>query len=150
MHELDQIEDVALAREVRRMTGLASARPDDRIAVVGPRSLDYVLALFRSGFEHALCISAQTPRACGEAIDHLFVSGPLEDDRLQAVVANVGGHLGETGSIVARVRDVEQDRVICEALAATGVVELAPVFDASRDMLVRHRRYSPADYAVAA
>ena len=152
MHELDQIEDVALAREVRRMTGLACARPQDRIAVVGPRSLDYVLALFRSGFEHALCISAQTPRACGEAIDHLFVSGPLEDDRLQAVVADVGGHLGETGCIVARVRDVEQDRIICEALSTAGVVQPAPVFDSSRDMLVRHRCYArvDADYAAAA
>ena len=132
------------------MTALACARPDDRIAVVGPRSLDCVLALFRSGYEHALCISAESPRACGETIDHLFVSGPLDDSRLQAVVANVGGHLGETGASVARLRDVEQDRIICEALGAAGLAEPAPVFDASRDILVSHRRSAPMDYAIAA
>ena len=132
------------------MTALASAKPADRIAVVGPRSLDYVLALFRAGYEHALCISAQSPRACGEVLDHLFVSGPLEDGRLRAVVAGVGGHLGETGSIVARLRNVEQDRVVCEALGGTGFVEPAPVFDASRGLLVSHRRAPPIPYAIAA
>ncbi len=132
------------------MAALAFAKPTDRIAVVGPRSLDYVLALLRAGYEHALCISAQNPRACGEAIDHLFVSGPLEDGRLRAAVVSVGGHLSEAGAIVARLRDVEQDGIICGALAAAGGIGSAPVFDASRDLLVSHRHAGPTDYAIAA
>ena len=150
MLEPDQIEDFRVAREVRRMVSCAAARTADTVAVVGPQALDYVLALCRSGFERAVCVSAQSPRACGEPIDHLFVTGPMTDDQLALVVSSIGRRVHADGVIVAALRDVDQDGIVCRALGELGLAAASPVLEGSGGLMAAHRLSKPERFAVAA
>ena len=150
MHEPDQIEDLRVAREVRRMVSCAAASTADTIAVVGPQSLDCLLALCRSGFERAVCVSAQSPRACGEPIDHLFVTGPMTDDQLALVVSSIGRRIRPGGAIVATLRDAGQDLVICKALGELGLVVASSAPESSGRVVASHRLSRPERLAAAA
>ena len=132
------------------MVSCAAARTADTIAVVGPQGLDYLLALCRSGFERAVCVSAQSPRACGEPIDHLFVTGPMSDDQLALVVASIGRRVRSDGTVVATLRDAGQDTIICKALDALGLVAASPVLESSGSVVASHRLSKPERFAVAA
>ncbi len=139
MPDPDLLSEAYLAKDARRMAALARARPDDLIAVLGHAALDYLMALFRAGFERGLSICPSGPGVCGENFDHVFVCEALSDERLRALVRAVAPHLSGVGSLVVRLRDIEQDRVVTEELARIGAPESCPVFDASRDLLVsRH------------
>ena len=145
----DAISEAYLTKDVRRMAALARARPGDLIAVAGARGLDYLMALFRSGFERGLSICPARPGACGETLDHVFVCDPLCDERLRALIKAVAPRLGVNGSLVVRLRDIEQDQVVAQALAAAGLADACPVFDASRDLLVS-RCFRPMQVLAAA
>ena len=151
MPDLAPLRDAYLAKDIRRMAALARARPDDVIAVAGPRALYHLIALFRSGFQRGMSICTDRPNPCGgETIDHVFVCDALDDHRLRALIGSVAPCLSRHASVVARLQDIEQDRVIAETLAAHSVSDSCPVFDASRDLLVS-RRFGPAQtFAVAA
>ncbi len=150
MPDPDPIREAYLAKDVRRMVALARARPDELIAVTGARGLDYLMTLFRSGFGRGLAICASRANACGETLDHLFVCDALGDDQLAALIKAVAPHLNPRSSLVVRLRDIEQDQVVAQALAGLGAPESCPVFDASRDLLVS-RHFAPThSLAVAA
>ncbi len=132
------------------MLSLSTVKDSDTIAVVGPQSLEYFVALFRLGFDCAACISGDGPYACGEPIDHLFVSGPLADQRLAMLVDGVAPRLRPDGTIVAQLREAGQDRVISRALGAAGLFGLPPIFDGGANLLVSHHLGQPDRLAIAA
>ena len=132
------------------MVALSSAKRSDSIAVTGPQSIDYLVALFRSGFECATCMSADNPQVCGEPIDHLFVCGAMGDDQLAHLVVSVGRRLCRGGAIVVQLRAAGQDQVIYQALAGAGLCELPPTFDGSGNVLAAHRLRQSDRLSIAA
>ncbi len=132
------------------MVALASAKACDSIAVVGPQSLEYLVALLRSGFDCAACVLTDSPQCWGEPIDHLFVCGGMRDDQLALLVGSIGPRLRRGGAIVVQLREASQDQVISQALKGAGLFELRPVFDGSGSVLATHRLCQPDRYLIAA
>ena len=132
------------------MVLLSCVAMTDRIAVVGPQSLDYLVALCRLGFEAAVCISGEDARSCVEPVDHLFVTGVMKEDRLLRVVSSTLRRLKDDGTIVASLRDVSQNQIISTALAEIGFANSTPVFESAGLLLVSHRKSRPDQFAVAA
>ena len=150
MHEPNKIDDLRVVKEAKRMIALSSAKACDSIAIVGPQSLEYLVALMRSGFECAACISPHNPPICAEPIDYLFICGAMRDDQLALLVGSIGRRLRRGGAIVVQLREAGQDQVISRALESAGLFELRPVFDGSGSVLAAHRLCQPDRCSMAA
>ena len=138
------------AAEVRAMVAASRAEPRDTIEVAGPQGMEYAVALLRADFENVVCVSNCALGTFGEAIDHLFVSGPMTDEQLRRVVTTQAGRLRPNGSLVAILRDAEQDRIISRALHDRGFVQSRSVVTRSGRVAMGCHCIEPYRFSIAA
>ncbi len=132
------------------MVALSSARAADNIAVLGPRNLEYAIALLHSGFERVLCVMGDSRWPCSEPVDRLFLSDAFGDAQLAFAIASIGPYLRRDGTVVALLRDIGQDQIISNALKELGLSDLPAAFGNSGKILVSHRLCAPGRFAIAA
>jgi hypothetical protein len=105
---------------LRRLLRLAGARPQDKVCVTGPQGLAALLSLCHLGFAQACCLDGGACACSDMPCDVLLVTGPLDGEALSAALAHALPRLKDGGVLAVHEADLEDDRVILQALKASG------------------------------